>query len=176
MCRDVSRYYLSPGFEKDIASWTDINEAWQTNKPEGTPFLPEEMKETFDSLFVSQLSLHGLTGTPPEKNTVPGMKIIKKTCEKRYNNDHEEMTLVDVLVDVSVVICLEIIDLDLAFYYTEFVPTSSSSSVRKPDVVDDGPDFRVTFTGKVGETFDSIFERPVLTENCTCFSGCSQRR
>ena len=107
----TSRHYVSPSFERDIASWHAIHETWKANRSEvKSLWLPTDENIKYSQGFIQQVSLHNLPNTPPKPTRTAKTRIRLKSS---------------VEVEVECVVCLSIINLDHAYWYYEyFIPSS----------------------------------------------------
>lgn len=112
MKEGTSRFYASHAFQRDIMSWSVMNETWNANEIEvkdlWTP-APERIK--YAQALIHQFSLHNQPGMPPSPTRTASTRIQLLTKE---------------IVEVECVICLAIVSLDQAFVFVEsFIPPTA---------------------------------------------------
>lgn len=122
----VSRYYVSPAFQNDIATWDVVQSTWKENKMEVNDlWLPKEEKPKFSRGFNQQLAIYKDPYLEPKPTSIKGTKIRLK--------DGQEM-------QVDCCLCLIISSLDQAFlsieYYTR-EPQETSSKQPETELFQD---------------------------------------
>ena len=122
----ISRYLVTPAFERDIAEWPLIQQTYQeNNKSVVELFLAPSDIPKHTKAFAHQVSCHATPGLPRSSSRMKS-KVKLKPKNVRYGGMAS--------VDVDQVFCLDIINLDHDFTYSEYVPRiqvsgpSSSSS------------------------------------------------
>jgi hypothetical protein len=110
MVKGVSRFFVSTAFAWDLASYAKIKQVYERN--EGSVvgiFMPDE---AFNLRAIShQISILSLPTTPPRASRMSNVKL---------------RTTSNTIVTVDQVSCMEIINVDRAFYIMEFIPYPNS--------------------------------------------------
>lgn len=107
----VSRYLVTPAFERDIADWNLIQQTYQENKKSVVElFLSPADISKHTKALAHQISLHATPDLPPKSSR---MKSKVKLKNKRGAASS---------VDVDQVFCLAIQNLDHDYSFQEYVP------------------------------------------------------
>lgn len=128
MKEGISRYFLSSAFERDVASWTQIQEIYQNNDQSVVDlFLSPSERPKHTRGFAHQISLHATPDVPPRSNKTSNMQLQTNLASSSTR-----------VVQVDQVACLDIVSLDHAFYLMEYIRSDTNTQERRPssDVAD----------------------------------------
>jgi len=113
----ISRYLVTPAFERDIADWSLIQQTYQENKKSVVElFLAPSDIPKHTKAFAHQVSIHSAPNLPRSSNRMKSRIKIKN--KQRYSNVSS--------LDVDQVFCLDIQNLDHDFTYQEYIPRISA--------------------------------------------------
>jgi len=112
--RGISRFYVSPGFEQNVASRDLIQETYRTNEKDiADLYLTPECGTSDDFLrgFTQQIGLHSRPGMITKPTRLPNVRI-----KTKGDSDQES-----IIQEVDQLWCLAIPHIDQSFGLTEFV-------------------------------------------------------
>jgi hypothetical protein len=116
MRKGISRYYCSPAFQNDLASTESVAKTYEQNKKSVAElFLTNSPKHV--RVFAHQITLHTNAECTPQPSRVASIQLQKRNGET---------------VVVDQVACLNIVNLDHAYYSLEYIINDSNAS-NKPE-------------------------------------------
>ncbi|GAX24877.1 hypothetical protein FisN_2Lh148 [Fistulifera solaris] len=109
MVKGESRYLVSEAFERDIAPWSSLQKAWEDNRGAVIDlFVIAEDKHKHTKSFAHQISLYKDQVINGEGNRLTRTRV-------RLRSKNEGILMVDQVT------CLEIVNLDVAYLFAEYV-------------------------------------------------------
>lgn len=117
----ISRYLVTPGFERDIAEWKLIQETYQANQQSVIELFlaPSEVSKHTKAL-AHQVSLHATPRLPLQSNRMKAKIKIKQPMPGTKTS----------MVDVDQVMCMSIESMDHDFSFVEYVPQITRESLE----------------------------------------------
>lgn len=117
----VSRYLVTPAFERDVVEWQVIQDTYQANKKSVVELFlsPSEISKHTKAL-AHQVSLHAAPNLPVQSSR---MKCKVKLKVPQAGSK-------DAVVEVDQVMCLYINTLDHDYTFTEYVPQVTNQAVE----------------------------------------------
>jgi len=107
----ISRYLVTPAFERDVAGWDLIQQTYQENKKSVVElFLAPSDISKHTKALAHQISLHATPDLPPKSSRMKSKLKLKNTKGA------------STAVDVDQVFCLNIMNLDHDFSFQEYMP------------------------------------------------------
>lgn len=168
--KGITRFFVTPAFDRSIASWSALQhvESGNNDIPAPVPFSvfvePSEMKRLMKG-WSHQMSLHPAANMPPIASRVSGIMI------KPYNIEGTVTRATPLLMEVDVVCCLHIVNVDHGFMFLEClrrdvttaenwgaaVKASTTGAVSDPSSMDQWKDFDLLFeNGELDMLLDSL--------------------
>jgi len=118
MNRGKSRYFCSPAFERDVASWESIQDAWVKNDQEViTLFHPPGDKAPYVRALMHQITLHEKANVPPRASCCSSKILVKNSAGAGRK-----------VVPVEQISCMKIVNVDCCYFYNEYVPVEKETA------------------------------------------------
>lgn len=156
--KGLSRFYISPGFAKNVVSREIIEETYRANTKDIADLYlvksdhPTAGKPDFVQGFAHQLALHARPGMVTKPTRFSKVRIRTQTVT----------TGVTMIQEVDQLWCLLIPNIDQSFGVTELIPPSNSSSSR---ITNDNDDDKGRRQERVPSTTPTIVEERVEEES-----------
>jgi len=114
-CKGIARFFASPAFERDVVTWEQIQKCWEDNEKEVLSlFVPGSETPGCFRLLAHQISLYAKADTHPPA-TRSSSKIMLRG---------------NIMIDVDMIFCVHIVNLDHSFTLVEFLPKTSEELSR----------------------------------------------
>jgi len=111
MKQGQSRYFCSPAFERDIASWESIKDTWAKNEQEVVSlFHAPSDKAPYVRALMHQITLHEKANMSPRASRCSSKILVKNAG----GNGRK-------LVQVNQISCMKIVNVDCCYFYNEYV-------------------------------------------------------
>mmetsp|Transcript_19897 Transcript_19897/g.57161 ORF Transcript_19897/g.57161 Transcript_19897/m.57161 type:complete len:529 (+) Transcript_19897:168-1754(+) len=121
MKQGQSRYFCSPAFERNVASWESIKDVWVKNEQEVVSlFYPPNDKAPYVRALMHQITLHEKANVCPRANRCSS-KILVKSRDGAGGDERK-------LVRVAQISCMKIINVDCCYFYNEYVPVEKETA------------------------------------------------
>ena len=118
MKQGQSRYFCSPAFERDVASWESIKDAWVKNEQEVvTLFHPPADKAPYVRALMHQITLHDKANVPPRASRCSSKILVKNSTGAGRK-----------VVAVDQISCMKIVNVDCCYFYNEYVPVEKETA------------------------------------------------
>lgn len=138
MIKGESRYLVSEAFERDIAPWSSLHKAWEDNKGAVIDlFVIADDIHKHTKSFAHQISLYKEQSVPSGGNRLTRTRI-------RLRTKNQGVILVDQVT------CLEIVNLDVAYLFAEYIRVESEQISATSVTKDTG----LSNSGSLFEYFD----------------------
>lgn len=139
MIKGESRYLVSEAFERDITPWSSLHKAWEDNQGAVIDlFVIADDKHKHTKSFAHQISLYKDPTVLVDGNRLTRTRI-------RIRTKNEGIILVDQVT------CLEIVNLDVAYLFAEYIRVESDPFTT---TMGSHGDNRLPHTGSAFEYFD----------------------
>lgn len=118
MKQGQSRYFCSPAFERDIASWESIKDTWAKNEQEVVSlFHAPSDKAPYVRALMHQITLHSKANMSPRASRCSSKILVKNAG----GNERK-------LVQVDQISCMKIVNVDCCYSYNEYVPVEKETA------------------------------------------------
>ena len=119
MKQGQSRYFCSPAFERDVASWESIKDAWVKNEQEVVTLFhpPADGKAPYVRALMHQITLHDKANVPPRASRCSSKILVRNSTGAGSK-----------VVAVDQISCMKIVSVDCCYFYNEYVPVEKETA------------------------------------------------
>jgi hypothetical protein len=126
----TSRYFLSPGFEKYVATFDEVQTTWEQNKREVKSLWLEEMEVIkYSQSFTHQISSLKTPSSPCTPCKIPGGTMIFHNV---YPDGDMSKRPQRKRIDVEFLSCMKCPDIDTMYLYVEYKPKHPTTLAFMP--------------------------------------------